>query len=34
MAASDLTDYYEAKSLDRDTLRVVALCLFGINVNS
>ena len=34
MAASDLIDLYEAKSLDGDALRVIALCLFGINVNS
>jgi hypothetical protein len=30
MAASDLIDYYEAKSLDHDILVAVALALFGI----
>ena len=30
MAASDLTDYYEAKSLDGDTLRAIATILFGV----
>jgi len=30
MAASDLTDYYEAKSLDHDILVAVALALFDI----
>jgi hypothetical protein len=34
MAASDLIDLYEAKSLDGDALRAIALSLFGVNVNS
>jgi hypothetical protein len=34
MAASDLIDYYEAKSLDGNTLRSIAVALFGVNVNS
>jgi hypothetical protein len=32
MAAADLIDLYEAKSLDGDTLRAIAAILFGINV--
>jgi hypothetical protein len=32
MAAADLIDLYEAKSLDGDTLRAIAATLFGINV--
>lgn len=34
MAAADLIDLYEAKSLDGDTLRAIAATLFGINVTS
>jgi hypothetical protein len=34
MAAADLVDLYEAKSLDGDTLRAIAAVLFGINVTS
>ena len=34
MAASDLIDLYEAKSLDGDTLTAIALVIFGISVNS
>jgi hypothetical protein len=34
MAASDLIDLHEAKSLDGDALRAIAATLFGINVNS
>jgi hypothetical protein len=30
MAASDLIDYYEAKSLDHDVLVATALALFDI----
>jgi hypothetical protein len=32
MAASDLVDLYEAKSLDGDTLRAIAATVFDINV--
>jgi hypothetical protein len=31
MAASDLIDLYEAKSLDGDTLAAIALVIFGIS---
>jgi hypothetical protein len=31
MAAADLVDLYEAKSLDRDTLAAIALVIFGIS---
>jgi hypothetical protein len=34
MAASDLIDLYEAKSLDGDVLRAIAAALFGVNINS
>jgi len=34
MAASDLIDLYEAKSLDGDTLRAIAASVFGVNVSS
>jgi hypothetical protein len=34
MAASDLVDLYEAKALDGDALRAIAVTLFGINVTS
>jgi hypothetical protein len=34
MAAADLIDLYEAKSLDGDTLRAIAATVFGVNVNS
>ena len=34
MAASDLVDLYEAKSLDGDALRAIAVTLFGVNVDS
>ncbi len=34
MAASDLIDLYEAKSLDGDTLRAIAATAFGVNVSS
>lgn len=34
MAAADLIDLYEAKSLDGDTLRAVASIIFGVNVSS
>jgi hypothetical protein len=34
MAAADLIDLYEAKSLDGATLRAVAAAVFGINVTS
>jgi hypothetical protein len=34
MTAADLIDYYEAKSLDGDTLRVIAGTVFGVNVTS
>lgn len=34
MAASDLIDLYEAKSLDRDTLRAIAATVFGVSVSS
>jgi len=34
MAASDLVDLYEAKSLDRDALRAIAATIFGIDVSS
>ena len=30
IAAADLIDRYEAKSLDRDTLRAIAVALFGV----
>jgi hypothetical protein len=30
MAASDLIDYYEAKALDGDTLRAIAVTMFGV----
>lgn len=33
MAAADLIDLYEAKSLDGDTLRAVAATLFAVNVS-
>jgi hypothetical protein len=33
MAAADLIDLYEAKSLDGDTLRAIAATVFGVNVN-
>jgi hypothetical protein len=32
MAAADVIDYHEAKSLDGDALRAIAATLFGINV--
>jgi hypothetical protein len=32
MAAADLIDLYEAKSLDGDTLRAIAATLFGVNL--
>jgi hypothetical protein len=31
IAASDLIDRYEAKSLDRETLAAIALVIFGIS---
>jgi hypothetical protein len=34
MAAADLIDLYEAKSLDGATLRAIAAAVFGINVTS
>ena len=34
MAASDLIDLYEAKSLDGDALRAIAITLFGVDVSS
>jgi len=34
MAASDLIDLHEAKSLDGDTLRAIAATIFGVSVNS
>jgi hypothetical protein len=34
MAAADLIDLYEAKSLDGDTLRAIAATVFGVDVNS
>ncbi len=34
MAAADLIDLYEAKALDGDTLRAIAVTLFGVNVSS
>jgi hypothetical protein len=34
MAASDLIDLYEAKSLDRDALRAIAVTIFGVDVSS
>jgi hypothetical protein len=34
LAAADLVDYYEAKSLDGDTLRAIAATVFGINITS
>jgi len=34
MAAADLVDLYEAKSLDGDALRAVAAVLFGVDVSS
>jgi hypothetical protein len=33
MAAFDLVDLCEAKSLDGDTLRAIAATVFGVNVN-
>jgi hypothetical protein len=33
MAAANLIDLYEAKSLDGDTLRAIAVALFGVNVS-
>jgi hypothetical protein len=33
MAAADLIDLHEAKSLDGDTLRAIAVALFGVNVS-
>jgi hypothetical protein len=33
MAASDLIDLYEAKSLDGDALRAIAVTLFGVSVS-
>jgi hypothetical protein len=30
IAAADLIDRYEAKSLDRDTLRAIAVTIFGV----
>jgi len=34
IAASDLIDLYEAKTLDADILRAIAATVFGINVAS
>ncbi len=34
MAASNLVDLYEAKSLDGDTLRAIAATVFGVNVSA
>ena len=34
MAAADLIDLYEAKSLDGDTRCAIAATVFGVNVNS
>jgi hypothetical protein len=34
MAASDLVDLYEAKSLDGDALRAIAASVFGVNASS
>jgi hypothetical protein len=34
MAAADLIDYYEAKSLAGDALRAIAAALFGVSINS
>jgi hypothetical protein len=34
MAAADLIDYHEAKSLDHDTLLAIAATLFGVDVSS
>jgi hypothetical protein len=34
MAAADIIDLYEAKSLDGDTLRAIASTVFGVNVSS
>ena len=34
MAAADLVDLYEAKSLDGNTLHAIAAAVFGINTNS
>jgi hypothetical protein len=34
MAAADVIDYNEAKSLDRETLRSIAATVFGVNVIS
>jgi hypothetical protein len=31
MAAADLIDNYESKSLDRDALAAIALVIFGIS---
>ncbi len=34
MAAADVIDYHEAKSLDGDTLRSIAAAVFGVTVSS
>jgi hypothetical protein len=34
MAAADVIDYHDAKSLDRDALRAIAATLFGVDVSS
>jgi hypothetical protein len=34
MAAANLVDLYEAKSLDGDTLLSIAAALFGVDVHS
>jgi hypothetical protein len=34
MAAANLVDLYEAKSLNRDTLRAIASIIFGVSVSS
>jgi hypothetical protein len=34
MAAADVIDYHEAKSLDGDALRAIAAALFGVDVSS
>ncbi len=34
MAAADLIDLYESKSLDGGTLHAIAAAVFGINVTS
>jgi hypothetical protein len=34
MAAADLIDLYEAKTLDGDTVRAIAAALFGVDVTS